>query len=331
MLMKRWRWLVALALIVALTFAAAAPGLADAGDFAGDSDWGGSSSWDSGSDWGSSSDWGSGSDWSSSDWSSSGSSWGGSSWSSGSSNISYDDSDDSFGGGLVALIVIAVIAFIVIRNLKKNGANSARPGSLYTAKQDTTPGLPLSDLKAKDPNFNEQKFLEQVGNHYIQMQDAWEKKDWEPMRAIMTDSLYNQMERQLEELKKRGMTNYVDRIAVLDAFISKYYVEGENDVLIVRLSTRICDYTVNDQTGEVVRGSKTRELFMTYDWKLIRDKNRKTLEEDAMTSVSCPSCGAPLSLKQSGKCPYCDTVITLTDHDWALSVVKGISQRSSGK
>ena len=31
-----------------------------------------------------------------------------------------------------------------------------------------------------------------------------------------------------------------------------------------------------------------------------------------------------------GKCPYCGTVVTLSDHDWALSVIKGISQRTVG-
>lgn len=120
-------------------------------------------------------------------------------------------------------------------------------------------GLPLSALQQKDPAFSEQALLEHVRNLYVQMQHAWEQKDWEPMRAFLTDALYSQMARQLDELKEQGLTNHVDRIAVLDAFISRYCQEGDDDVLIVRLSTRICDYTVRDDTGELVRGSRTRE------------------------------------------------------------------------
>ena len=188
--------------------------------------------------------------------------------------------------------------------------------------------MPLSKLKEKDPAFNEPALLERIGNLYVQMQDAWQSKNWEPMRAFMTDALFNQMARQLDELKRQGLTNYVDRIAVLDSFISRYYQEDDNDVLVIRLSTRICDYTVRDDTGELVRGNKTRELFMTYDWKLIRQKDRKTLEQVDMSTVNCPNCGAPLSVNQSGQCAYCGSVITLSDHDWALSAIKGISQRS---
>lgn len=148
--------------------------------------------------------------------------------------------------------------------------------------------MPLSKLKEKDPAFNEPALLERIGNLYVQMQDAWQSKNFEPMRAFMTDALFNQMARQLDELKRQGLTNYVDRIAVLDSFISRYYQEDDNDVLVIRLSTRICDYTVRDDTGELVRGNKTRELFMTYDWKLIRQKDRKTLEQADMSTVNWP-------------------------------------------
>jgi predicted lipid-binding transport protein (Tim44 family) len=161
--------------------------------------------------------------------------------------------------------MFAIVLIVIIR-YSKSGKNKA--SSVYQAAQEG-PGLPLETLKQKDPNFNEQAFLEKVGNWYIQMQDAWEQKKWEPMRAIMTDALYSQMERQLQELISANRTNHVDRIAVLDARIVRYAVEGDNDVLVVRLSTRICDYTTDDRTGQIVSGSTTRELFMVYDWKLI--------------------------------------------------------------
>lgn len=306
---RRSKALILLCALLSCLVLFAASGLADAGNFSGDSDWGGS-------DWGSS-DWDS-SDWSSSsDWGSSDSDWG----STAVAGASLGCLDDLF-----LPIVIVVIILLVISRSKKQGATK-KAAQAYRPSQEPA-GLPLSVLKEKDPAFNEPALLERIGNLYVQMQDAWQSKNWEPMRAFMTDALFNQMARQLDELKQQGLTNYVDRIAVLDSFISRYYQEDDNDVLVIRLSTRICDYTVKDETGEVVRGSKTRELFMTYDWKLIRQKDRKTLQQGDMTTVNCPNCGAPLSINQSGQCEYCGSVITLSDHDWALSAIKGISQRS---
>ena len=310
---KRTKRLLATLLIVICCLMLGAYSLADAGNFSGGSDWGGG-----GSDWGSS-----GSDWGSSD---SSSSWGSGSTYSSDSTGSSSDGLGCLGGNLFAVVIFIVVVIVIIRYSKsgKNGSGS----QVYQAAQEA-PGLPIETLKQKDPNFNEQAFLEKIGNWYIQMQNAWEAKKWEPMRAIMTDALYTQMERQLEPLIQAGQTNHVERIAVLDSRIVRYVVEGDNDVLVVRLSTRICDYTTDDRTGQVVSGSQTRELFMTYDWKLIRQKDQLTHEQDEMTHVNCSNCGAPLEINHSGQCPYCGTVVTLKDHDWALSLIKGISQRTA--
>lgn len=316
---KRTKRLLAALMVVICCLVLGAYSLADAGNFSGDTDWGGG-----GSDWGSSS-----SDWGSSDWSSSDSS---SSWGSGSTY--YDDGTSSSSGGLGGclggnLFTLAIIAIVVIVILRYRKSGKTGGGAqVYQAAQET-PGLPIETLKQKDPNFNEQAFLEKIGNWYIQMQNAWEAKKWEPMRAIMTDALYTQMERQLQSLVQAGRTNHVERIAVLDSRIVRYAVEGDNDVLVVRISTRICDYTTDDRTGQVVSGSQTRELFMTYDWKLIRQKDQITPEQEGMTHINCSNCGAPLEINHSGQCPYCGTVVTLKDHDWALSLIKGISQRTA--
>ena len=69
-------------------------------------------------------------------------------------------------------------------------------------------------LRAKDPNFSVQAFLEKVANDYVQMQRCWQDKNWEPMRPLMTDALYSQFDRQLDELRRSGQTNYVERIAL---------------------------------------------------------------------------------------------------------------------
>ena len=318
---KRFARLLILLFALILCLSLGAYSLADAGNFSGGSDWGGG-----GSDWGGSSDWGS-SDWGSSSWDS------GSSWSSGSTydSGSYDSvgsgSLGCLGGNLFTVVIIVIVVIIVLRYLRSG--KSTGGSSVYNAAAEQ-PSLPLDTLKQKDPAFNEQILLEKVGNQYIQMQNAWQEKHWEPMRAIMTDALYNQMARQLQALIDAKQTNHVERIAVLETRIVRYAVEGDNDVLVVRISTRITDYTTDDRTGTIVGGSTTRELFMVYDWKLTRQKDKKTLAQPSVTQISCPNCGAPLDINHTGKCPYCDTVVTLSDHDWALSVIKGISQRTVG-
>ncbi|MEG1523691.1 MAG: zinc-ribbon domain-containing transport protein [Clostridia bacterium] len=326
---RQWRQFCAVGFALLLILTVTSFSIADAGSFSGDTDWGGGADWGSNTDWGSSSDWGSDSDWdtsSSNDIESFGSGVLADSILSDSENSGNKVDDDGFGTDFLLFILFAIVIAVVYFFIKSKKVKKGT--ELYQAQQEE-PGLPIETLKQKDPNFNEQALLEKIGNQYVQMQQAWERHDWEPMRAIMTDTLFNQMARQLDVLKQQGLTNHVERIAVLNAHIQRYAVEGDNDVLVIRLQTRICDYTQNDQTGEIVSGNKTKELFMTYDWKLIRQKDKLTLKQAEMTEINCPNCGAPLSINQSGKCPYCNTVITLADHDWALSVIKGISQKSN--
>lgn len=301
-----------LLLVFLMLLGASSVALADAGSFAGDSDYGGG--WDSGSDWGSS-------DWDSTDW--------------GSDDYSSGSDPGTPINGFVIVIVVVIIVFSVLKNRNnKNGGNGGSGGSSGSRPQGGAPAnkptVDPKELKAKDPNFSEQELLEKVSNAYVQMQNCWQDKKWEPMRPLMTDALYSQFDRQLEALKRNGQTNYVERISVLGARIVGYYQDQVNDNLVVELRTRIVDYTVNDATGAVVSGSKTAEKFMTYEWTLIRSLEHGTKEKDDVTDLHCPNCGAPLDVNHSAKCEYCGQVITVDDYNWVISQIKGISQVTKG-
>ena len=280
---------------------------ADFGDFSGDSDYGGS--WDSGSDWSSSS------------------------WDSDYSSGSYYD-DDSDVSGIDIGISLAVMAAIVVLSLifdvsekrkkkKQHGAQGRPQGAQRTPDSRLQP---LGDLAVTDPSFDANAMQEKISNLYVQMQNCWTDKNIESLRPYFTDAFFTQMERQLNGLKSRGLTNHVDRIAVLGVNLRGFYKQGGDEHLIVELRTRIVDYTVQDSDKKLVSGDRNREKFMTYEWDMCRAEGSVTTREGAMQSVSCPGCGAPLSINTTAKCPYCGRVVTLDEHDWALCAIKGISQ-----
>lgn len=277
---------------------------ADFGDFSGDSDYGGS--WDSGSDWSSSS------------------------WDSDYSSGSYYD-DDSDVSGIDIGISLAVMAAIVVLGLiidvsekrKKKKQQNKPQGAQRTPDSRLQP---LGDLAVTDPSFDANAMQEKISNLYVQMQNCWTDKNIESLRPYFTDAFFTQMERQLNGLKSRGLTNHVDRIAVLGVNLRGFYKQGGDEHLIVELRTRIVDYTVQDSDKKLVSGDRNREKFMTYEWDMCRAEGSVTTKEGTMQSVSCPGCGAPLSINTTAKCPYCGRVVTLDEHDWALCAIKGISQ-----
>ena len=160
------------------------------------------------------------------------------------------------------------------------------------------------------------------------MQNCWQAKNIESVRPYFTDALYQQMDRQLDALRRNGYTNYVERISVLGVNLRGFRQSDGEDHIIAELRTRIVDYTLNDKTGELVKGDKKKEKFLTYEWELTRASGRTTGAAEEMTVVNCPNCGAPLSINATAKCPYCDSVVTVDAHDWAISAIRGIAQRT---
>lgn len=336
---RRWaRALTAAILAGLLLLSIPALGLADAGNFAGSSDYGSSSGGSSG-------------------WSSSGSS-GSSGWSGGSSNRreSYDDyrsskkSDEgsSAARGYSATviretmpIIVTIFSIILIGLLIliwKLVPQSHKPfhkllniikkPAPYRPSHYAVSDFQLSPLRQRDPGFTRQAFAKRVGEMYVQMQQAWQAKQWAPMRALMTDALFSQFNRQMQEYINRHRTNYVEGIRVLSVEITDYRQDAVNDVLTVLLETRIIDYVTDDDTGALISGSRDKELFMTYEWTLVRSKLAKTRRADEAEWTQCPNCGAPVSLSQSGQCEYCGSVLTSGAYDWVVSAIRGISQRS---
>ena len=297
--MKRTLLFLLTVLLIAAFVLVPRTGSADLGDFSGGGDYGGG---------------GGGSDWGSSDWGSS-------------SSGSYSSrSGGSCDGSDLIIVVIVVVVILIITFSKSKQQKKTAPGAIRTAASMLSP---ISELQSRDPNFSPEDFKEWLQNLYFKMQDCCQKRDVEPIRPYFADALWQQFNRQMQQLKAAHRTNYVERIAVLSVTLCGCYQDKGEDVIIAEIYARITDYTLDDETGKVVAGSRDHEKFMTYEYALSRPIGKKTEPRaEGVSERHCPNCGAPLSVNESIKCPYCDSVLTFSDHDWTVYSIKGISQRT---
>ena len=281
---------------------------ADFGDFSGDSDYGsdGGGSYNSGSSYSGGSSYNDRKNYN--------------------SGSSYDDDDDDDYPTWVYLAIFAVIVIVLIIDANKKSRFTRR----VTVNNATplTNLKPMSDYLRLDPNFDEVQFKEKLANWYVQLQNAWQKKDISSLRPYLTDAFYAQMETQLQSHIEAHRTNIIDRIAVLSVQLKGYKQENGEDKIIAYLNTRIIDYTIDDNTGHVLYGNKNVEKFMTYEWLLTRTSGQLTGEQEAMQSVVCPHCGATLNINKTAKCDYCGSIITVEEHGFVISSIKGLSQRT---
>lgn len=288
-------------------------GFGDFNDYDSGSDW--DSGWDSDydSDW--DYDWDDDDDY---DWSSSGSG------SYRSSNASRQERIFSM------LLMVIIVIFIFYRSQKRASRGSSRrtqPGQAGTASARTQQKV-LPDrtteisrvIRERDPLFTAPDFISFAKQVYVDIQDAWAKRDLEPVRAVLHQNLYQQTERQIQKKIADGIVNHLERISVNTAYLTSYRRDAQYEYLTIYLAASMIDYQVKEATGEVILGNKTTRWNMYYKMTFMRsnDSNTRSAKEKDKGFV-CPNCGAPLTGTSFGKCEYCDSIVTTGIYDWVLS------------
>lgn len=261
---------------------------------------------------------------------SSGSSWGSSSWDSDSSSSyssNYDDEDLSLRGA-IWLTVFGIILVAIISGIqsKKPPVHQNRTSTIIKEALDRREESVEEKIKQVDPMFNKEEFIANAKSLFIKLQQAWTARDWSVIRVFETNELFEQHKNQLQGYIDNNQINVMDRICVNYATLLDFRQEGDKDILVVRLNSRMADYIIDATTKEVIRGDKYTERVNTYSLTFIRKKGLQTKEETGkINTTNCPNCGAPTQITSAGKCEYCGSVITIGEYSWVLSNLERVN------
>jgi len=261
-------------------------------------------------------------------------------WSNDWGDNSWDDDDDSYyndygdtsGDGIdldskTVLIALAIVVLLIIwKNKKQGGMDAARTvtqgdpnrANLYNEKE-TPEERVVAMIQETDPDFSLSSFKSFAEDCYLQLTEAWEKRDWEIARTFESDTLFNMHRKQLDEYIEQKKTNHMDSQCVLSKTLTSFHSDGKTETLIVKLNATLVDYVTDDETGDVISGSKTTRLNRWYRLEFIRTAGKKTSVDHDLTSHTCPNCAAPLTVTAAGRCEYCDSIITSGDYTWVLN------------
>lgn len=273
--------------------------------------------------------------------------WGSSDW--GSSDWDYDDDDDFYyggstssgssgGGGGIGIggAIILIVIIIVIANAKKNGNNpsggapTGMGGGVRPANGGQGLNVNLPDrtsqieqiIKQDDPNFTADDFTAFAKNVYIDIQNAWCKRDLTPVRPVMHTNLYNTTQKQVQSKIEQKVIYHYESIAINTAYLTSFVRDEQYEYLTVYLNARFIDYQTNEESGAIIRGDKNTRWDFRYKMKFMRSVGMKSNDANASeyeTGHNCPNCGAPLEMSSSGQCAYCGSVVSTGQYSWVLS------------
>jgi hypothetical protein len=141
------------------------------------------------------------------------------------------------------------------------------------------------------------------------------------------EELFKQHELQLEEYKRLGRINIIERVNIKEAYLNRYERDDNYEYLTVFIKARMGDYIIDEKSGELIKGNKDVEYELGYLIGFIRKNGIKTdVNMSNHSTTNCPNCGAPTTVTSAGQCEYCDSVITSGEFDWVMYEYEGANQ-----
>lgn len=250
---------------------------------------------------------------------------------------SYSGSSSSSSGGsgmsLGTLVVIVIIIFIIIAISKSKDKKVAKMDTevvpTYTVGNQNLTMENHDDevsrrIKEHDKDFDIEEFKAFAKTTFIKLQNAWTERDWEKVRVLESDKLFEQHKAQLQGYIDNNQINVIERIMVNEAHLYNFTQVKGKDTLTIDLKTRMADYIIDATTKKVIRGDQYKETYHIYRLTFVKTEKAKTeettdnKEEKKTKTTNCPNCGAPTEITSTGRCPYCHSVITTKEYDWVL-------------
>jgi uncharacterized tellurite resistance protein B-like protein len=225
----------------------------------------------------------------------------------------------SGGGGWVNLLfILAVIVVKILYDMYLKPESKIKRGSATINKNSIKNGL--SDIKLRDPDFDEQAFFTRCKNIMPVFQYSWSEQDISGIQHFMSDGMHEAISLQLEMQKSKGIFNRVTDVKVLNAHLVEVSSDDFFDTLDIAITAQAADVTINKSNNKVVQGSKSAEEFQEI-WSFVRRPGAKTLKKDGLMEGYCPNCGTALKISTSITCSACKALINSGQYDWVLNEI----------
>jgi predicted lipid-binding transport protein (Tim44 family) len=201
------------------------------------------------------------------------------------------------GIGLFQLLLFAGIAYFVYNRFIKKptgptyapyqqamsgpseffGAGMARGGDSFMNYPPPPPfdeGGSLAEgiamIRRYEPNFDPEYFKEMAQDVFFQVQAGWMRRDISSYRHLLGHNLVAEYVGHFAQMQKNGEINKLENIAVRKVEVVDAGIDDNEEFVTVLFTANLLDYTVNEQSGAVVRGSNTEPVKFAEKWTWAR-------------------------------------------------------------
>lgn len=224
--------------------------------------------------------------------------------------------------GIPLVIIIIVVSIIAKKKkLKKQYNTIQRAGNrnLNQTQDAVATQTALANIKQRDPQFTASALIKKSNTAFLEIQQAWSDQDLSRVRRFISDGVNERFSLQINMQKKQDIRNKMEDVQVIATEIISIESDSHFDSIHLKITAKARDTDVNLTTGKKIRDNFSG-TFVEY-WSFLRKPGVQTLAGKGLVEGVCPNCGAPLELADSGRCKYCDAVVTSGEYDWVLSEI----------
>lgn len=233
----------------------------------------------------------------------------------------------------IPLTIIAIVGYVIWQ--RSNGDASTRKAiDLAEAERKTVVSSTAVEgwvraLQQKDANFDLIRFLDRTRREFLELQDAWFKRNLEPVRKYLSDATFQRLTVQLKLMSALGVRDAIAEVQVLDLKIVGLEQSDAYDSIHIAVTAQARDSEAPaDASDEQARAAAMKaapEKFLEV-WTFVRKPGIETKVDGDLSQGKCPNCGAPFEGGAANTCEYCGAIVNSGNFDWVLSEITQGSQ-----
>lgn len=181
------------------------------------------------------------------------------------------------------VIFLAFALFSIFRSRISSLSNRMQISTYIDENYKAAKKLILK-LSKIDAAYEYKSLIKRVSECFYIVQKAWMERDQSIAKKYMNKFIYELHESKTSWMKSRHEKNILEKIRILKIkpVGVKSYKDNSLDNLWFYIKATMADYTVDDRTLEIIKGSKSSEVFVEY-WKFTKEGRNWVLSEIRQT------------------------------------------------
>ena len=187
------------------------------------------------------------------------------------------------GFGLLHILILGGIAFLIFRMFSKGkgggsgaglGGFSQQPQAYDHGSQYDFHGSPLeaglAEIRQSEPDFDPEYFSEVAQDVFFKVQAGWMRREVDSFRHLLGEQLAKEYEGHFAELRQAGQLNKLENISVRQAEVVAAGIDNHEEFVTVHFRANLLDYTVDEASGDIVKGSDSEPVKFEEEWTWAR-------------------------------------------------------------